>query len=84
MKACPVCGAKAFDDARTCFGCLHPFAEEPIIDKVCEPIFQVGKHAARRLELPTLVISVDAVREEDGDLEWRYSIDQVKPRISSL
>lgn len=27
MKTCPVCGAHAFDDAETCFGCLHRFEE---------------------------------------------------------
>ncbi len=26
MKTCPVCGAKAFDDAEVCYGCLHRFA----------------------------------------------------------
>lgn len=25
MKICPVCKALAFDDATTCFGCMHPF-----------------------------------------------------------
>ena len=26
-KTCPVCKAKAFDDATQCFGCLHSFTE---------------------------------------------------------
>ena len=26
MKTCPVCHARAFDDAEVCFGCLHRFA----------------------------------------------------------
>lgn len=26
MKTCPICGAIAFDDAETCFGCLHNYA----------------------------------------------------------
>lgn len=25
MKSCPICAAKAFDDAEVCFGCLHRF-----------------------------------------------------------
>ncbi|OUO92123.1 hypothetical protein B5F40_01985 [Gordonibacter sp. An230] len=30
MKVCPVCHARAFDDAEVCFGCLHRFgASEP-------------------------------------------------------
>jgi len=28
MKVCPVCGARAFDDALTCYGCLYRFNEE--------------------------------------------------------
>lgn len=27
MKLCPVCQARAFDDAETCYGCLHRFGE---------------------------------------------------------
>ena len=84
MKICPVCGARAFDDAKTCFGCLHPFTDGQMVHKIGEQAVQVGKHAVRRLELPTLVISVDAVREEGGGLEWRYSIDRAKPRLPVL
>lgn len=29
MKTCPVCHARAFDDAQMCFGCLHRFDESP-------------------------------------------------------
>ena len=83
MKVCPVCGARAFDDAETCFGCLHPFAEQSAIPMGTQAI-QVGKHAVRRLELPTLVISVDAVREDDGELAWRCSVDRVKSRLPTL
>lgn len=28
MKTCPVCSAKAFDDARICYGCMHSFEAE--------------------------------------------------------
>lgn len=28
MKTCPVCQAKAFDDAEVCYGCLHRFESE--------------------------------------------------------
>ena len=33
MKTCPICSAKAFDDAVTCFGCLYRFDSEPIADE---------------------------------------------------
>ena len=29
MKTCPICGARAFDDAGVCFGCLHRFEAAP-------------------------------------------------------
>lgn len=29
MKTCPICGARAFDDAEVCFGCLYRYGEEP-------------------------------------------------------
>ena len=28
MKICPVCGARAFDDALICYGCLYRYEEE--------------------------------------------------------
>lgn len=30
MKTCPICGARAFDDAGVCFGCLHRFEAAPL------------------------------------------------------
>ena len=26
MKQCPICQALAFDDAKTCFGCMHDYS----------------------------------------------------------
>ena len=34
MKQCPICQALAFDDAETCFGCMHDFNAD----------FAVAKH----------------------------------------
>lgn len=28
MKTCPICNAKAFDDAAVCYGCLHRFEKD--------------------------------------------------------
>lgn len=28
MKICPVCEARAFDDASTCYGCLYRFGDD--------------------------------------------------------
>lgn len=36
MKTCPVCQAKAFDDARVCYGCLYRYDDsEPRLDIDC-------------------------------------------------
>ena len=37
MKTCPTCGARAFDDAEVCFGCLHRYGEEPVRPNVAMP-----------------------------------------------
>ncbi|HAM15611.1 MAG TPA: hypothetical protein DCP91_07105 [Eggerthellaceae bacterium] len=34
MKECPICQAVAFDDADTCYGCLHRFEEADSARKV--------------------------------------------------
>ena len=38
MKSCPICGARAFDDAAVCYGCLHRFADEeaPVEEETAE------------------------------------------------
>ena len=36
MKTCPTCGARAFDDAEVCFGCLHRYGEEPVRPNVAD------------------------------------------------
>ena len=37
MKTCPTCGARAFDDAEVCFGCLHRYGEEPVRPNIAMP-----------------------------------------------
>lgn len=36
MKVCPICNARAFDDAVMCYGCLHRFDEEEPIEEIAE------------------------------------------------
>lgn len=38
MKTCPVCSAKAFDDARICYGCMHSFEAEAQRKKEPSPL----------------------------------------------
>lgn len=36
MKECPICKAKAFDDAVICYGCLHSFNGAEVALGACE------------------------------------------------
>ena len=38
MKVCPVCEAKAFDDAEVCYGCLHRFSDSEGEDRVTDEV----------------------------------------------
>lgn len=51
MKACPVCGARAFDDAEVCYGCLHQFGSEDV--RVPTPVTAPVEEATVRCEVPT-------------------------------
>lgn len=60
MKACPVCGALAFDDAATCFGCLHAYGDG---DPEIEEVFAEGAVA---LESAAVEEDVDAGEGADA------------------
>ena len=45
MKTCPTCGARAFDDAEVCFGCLHRYGEEPVRPNVAMPTMPQELHS---------------------------------------
>ena len=45
MKTCPTCGARAFDDAEVCFGCLHRYGEEPVRPNVAMPTMPSSGYA---------------------------------------
>lgn len=51
MKTCPVCKTQLFDDAGTCFGCMHRFPKEPqamTLGKLPEvPSCEVAWHCGR-------------------------------------
>lgn len=50
MKTCPICKARAFDDAQVCYGCLHRFAEGE--DELEEPRF--GEDSLLRRNVPAV------------------------------
>ena len=74
MKQCPVCKSWAFDDARTCFGCLHPFGDGgDAADGAVNPENENRAGA----DLTRFVVSfVPAI--EDGKTIWSCSIEQAQ------
>lgn len=73
MKACPVCGARAFDDAEVCYGCLHQFGSEDAqgLAQVAAPI----EEAVARREAPA-VATTPAVDPTPVPLERTIPFDQ--------
>ena len=76
MKQCPICQSLAFDDAKTCFGCLHEFADK-------EPLGALD--APDSPDAPPIVIDGDAppafliqIRPEracSGLISWTCTVD---------
>ena len=62
MKTCPVCQAVAFDDAETCFGCMHRFGED-------------GAVAAGNDTPPVFSIRFTPEREKTGGMKWNCAVE---------
>ena len=81
MKQCPICHSTAFDDAITCFGCLHEFASgddaasvtasDAALDSALETkpvVFEAP---------PAFLIQIRPERERSGHLSWTCTVDLV-------
>lgn len=69
MKECPVCHAKAFDDAKMCYGCLHRFDEEAAHVEIPE---------TRELKTdtpPVFSIRFTPETKESGDVVWNCAVE---------
>ena len=66
MKTCPVCGARAFDDAAVCYGCMHRFADEG----------QQDGFIRQASSPPAFLIRLRAVQSSGGEYRWTC---EVKP-----
>lgn len=71
MKSCPICGASAFDDASTCYGCLHQYAPGDQASPVAATVEQPARAAARS---PQFLITLDPV-ERVGGFAWSCSVE---------
>ena len=68
MKTCPVCNSLAFDDAKTCFGCLHPFEDDDATEIEQENKNRAGENLTRFVVSFTPVV-------EDGQTAWSCSVE---------
>ena len=88
MRVCPICGAKAFDDARRCFGCLHEFdeADVPVRDAdaaslqdeeaVSEAVVIPSASSAAAGEgAPPFLIRLVPTMEPSGEIAWRCAVE---------
>ena len=75
MKQCPICKSLAFDDATTCYGCLHEFSEEdafapgPLPESAAQPAYDDGP--------PSFLIRIRPQREGSGLVSWTCTVDLV-------
>ena len=76
MKDCPVCGAAAFDDARTCFGCLHRFESENTnaagMPLESDERASLGAHAR---SVPEFLIRFTPATDTTGALVWNCAVE---------
>ena len=84
MKTCPVCGARAFDDAVTCYGCLHRFegdlndGDESLEDAVWHTTASVT-----HVDLaPEFIIRFSPSSDSAGKITWACAVE-VEPDHSS-
>ena len=75
-KACPVCGAVAFEDASTCFGCMHSF-EGGEVDAAGMPVEKKeALHASKCVQgAPEFLITFTPVVDASGALTWRCAVE---------
>ena len=66
MKTCPICHAVAFDDAETCYGCLHRFAEDEVPYRATE-----GNEST----LPAFSIRFTPEAGKSGGVVWNCAVE---------
>ena len=75
MKQCPICQSVAFDDATTCYGCLHEFADD---EAASIPTAPLENNVATPIEAPpSFLIQIKPERERSGQTSWTCKVDLV-------
>ena len=72
MKQCPICHALAFDDAKTCFGCLYDYAANDAPEVMPDTESGPAPEAP-----PAFVIQIKPERERSGLTSWTCTVDLV-------
>ena len=75
MKTCPVCAAIAFDDQKTCYGCLHSFEEG-------EASTHGGRPSATSVPVQGYVFGASQCEEKCGHNE--YGVQATQEIIADL
>ena len=73
MKQCPICQSKAFDDATTCYGCLHEFTDDDFVPAAASALGQAA--ATANDDSPSFVIKIKPERERSGLTSWTCTVD---------
>lgn len=71
MKTCPVCNAIAFDDQKTCYGCLHDFEKSSLVGETEE----TPDPAPSLSEAATFLLSFAPHPEASGSFSWRCTVE---------
>lgn len=76
MKQCPICQAIAFDDAATCFGCLHEFNLDVEQEAAgCTEVPETESHT--EVGPPSFLIRIRPEREGSGQVSWTCTVDLI-------
>lgn len=91
MKTCPICQAVAFDDAQTCFGCMHRFVDD--VQDVGPEALETetrnysfapdgGKGAGYAVP-PAFTVMVAPELDMVGGVSWTCSVNFVEPQVNA-
>lgn len=80
MKQCPVCKSTAFDDAATCFGCLHKFSDDdPVVEAPASALAVDDPARAPAVNEPALVGLTPSASEPTFPEAPPSFVIQIKP-----
>ena len=84
MKVCPICGARAFDDAELCYGCLHRYDERAddeeaaggLAEELEGEVALAGNNADALAEpAPSFLLRFEPVVDVAGAVTWSCSVE---------